>query len=370
MNILHIYKQYPPVIGGIENHLKVLAEAQAAQGHRVTVLVTGRSRTTADTMEGGVRVIRAARITEVASTPLSLALFGQLRSLKPDITHLQFPYPPGEVAYQLLGSGKLVISYQSDIVRQKLIGFLYRPLLERVLRRADRILISSSNYADSSKVLQHHREKCRVVPLGIQVETFLKEHPEEAEGVRNRYGTPLLLFVGRLCYYKGIPYLLKAMEGLDARLVIAGDGPKSDEWKGVARDLKLQDRVFFLGEVTERQKRALYQACDIFLLPSSERSEAYGLVQLEAMASGRPVISTDLATGTSFVNQHEETGLVVPPRRPGALREAISRLGEDPELRTRLGHQARKRAFEEFTVEKMVSRIDGIYRELLDSRAV
>jgi rhamnosyl/mannosyltransferase len=160
------------------------------------------------------------------------------------------------------------------------------------------------------------------------------------------------------------------MEGLDARLVIAGDGPKADEWKAVTRDLELQDRVFFLGEVTEQQKRVLYQACDLFILPSSQRSEAYGLVQLEAMASGRPVISTDLATGTSFVNRHEETGLVVAPRNPGALREAISGLIEDDALRIRLGHQARKRASEEFTVEKMVSRIDEIYRELLDSRVV
>jgi len=196
-------------------------------------------------------------------------------------------------------------------------------------------------------------------------ETLLEDRHEDAEKVRSRFRPPLILFMGRLRYYKGISYLLEAMRGLDASLLIAGDGPKAKEWNETSRRLGLEGRVFFLGEVSEKEKRVLYQACDVFVLPSSHRSEAFGLVLLEAMASGKPVVSTELATGTSFVNQHEKTGLVVPPRDSTALRESLARLLGNARLRGELGEQGRKRALGEFDVEKMISRIDNIYRELL-----
>lgn len=370
MRVVHVYKDYPPVIGGIENHLQLLAEGQARRGLEVTVLVTATGRRTTVRREGGVEVIRAARLGELASAPLSPALLARLRRLEPDVVHLQFPYPVGEVAQLLARRGRaLVVSYQSDVVRQRVLGWLYRPLAHRLLGRADRILASSEVYAESSEVLRRHAAKVTVVPLGVDVEGFAAADPDAVAALRRRHGAPLVLFVGRLRYYKGLGTLIEAMARLAAEhgatLLIAGRGPMEESLQRQARASPAADRIRFLGDVAAADLPALYAAADVFVLPSDRRSEAFGLAQVEAMAAGTPVVSTELGTGTSFVNADGETGRVVPSGDAGALSDAIGALLADPELRRAMGERARRRAREEFDAERMVRRVIAVYEEVL-----
>lgn len=369
MRIVHLYKDYyPPVLGGIEKHLRYLAEGQAALGHEVTVLVTSTGASTTVTTENGVRVVRAARLATVASTPLSLSLMTWLRRLGSDLIHLQFPYPIADLAQQLCGQGRVsVISYQSDIVRQRRLGRLYRPLMYRALEKARRILVTSRQYLESSPHLPRWADKCRVVPLGIDPAPFLDPEPDRVGRLRAELGTPLVLFVGRHRYYKGVEYLIRAFADVDARLALVGSGPMHDSWRRLAGGSDAADRIRFLGDLGESDLARHYAAADLVVLPSSARSEAFGMVQLEAMAAGRPVVSTELGTGTSHVNLHGETGLVVPPRDPKALARAIRELLGDAERRRRMGTRGRQRVLDSFSADRMVRRTLDVYREALEA---
>lgn len=357
MKILHVYKDYFPVVGGIENHIKLLAEAQAARGHNVSVLVTSRDHNTHVEDLNGVRVILASRLTTVSSAPVSFALFDLIRRETPAVAHLHFPYPLGELANHFFGRARqTIITYHSDIIRQKFLRVLYAPLMERVLARADKIIATSPNYIVSSPVLARYKNKCLVVPLGIDPSPF-----EQATATRNPQHVSLL-FVGHLRYYKGVNYLIEAMPEIPrAHLTIVGAGPLERVWRELAHRLNVSERVRFAGEVSDAELPSYYAASDIFVLPASERSEAFGAVQLEAMAAGKPVVCTELGTGTSFVNVNEETGLIVPARDSHALARAINRLIDDPALRTRMGQAGRARVQHEFTLDKMVERVMQVY---------
>jgi rhamnosyl/mannosyltransferase len=364
MRVLHVYKDYPPVIGGIENHLRLLAEHQARRGLDVTVLVTSRDRRTTESLENGVRVIRAGRMAEVLSTPLSPSLVSWLRRLATDMTHLHFPYPLGDLGHLLFGRGRAtVVTYHSDIVRQRLAGWAYRPLMGRLLERADRVIATSPNYRESSAALARVRHKCAIVPIGIEAAAWTPA--ASADALRRRFPGPIVLFVGRLRYYKGLEYLIRAMDGLDATLLVGGEGRLRARLEAQARKSRAAERIVFLGDVPQELLPSYYAAADVLVLPSSQRSEAFGMVLVEAMACGTPVISTELATGTSFVNRSGETGLVVPPRDPDALAEAIRACLRDPAARRRMGDRGRERVLAEFRAETMVDRILAVYEEAM-----
>lgn len=363
LKILHLYKDYYPVLGGMENHIRILAEAQVRRGHEVTVLVTHPTRVTHVDRINGVKVIKAGRLATIASTPISLSFPIFLSRERPHIAHLHSPYPLAELSQLYLGKAqRVVLTYHSDIVRQKVILQLYKPFLRRVLARVDRIVVTSLNYMRTSPHLQAFTEKCAVIPLGIDLTPFLKDSSGKAELIRKEFGAPIILFVGKLRYYKGLQYLINAMEGVSARLLVIGDGPMEQEWKTIAEKPEIRDKVVFLGEIGGESLADYYQAADIFVLPACERSEAFGLVQIEAMASGLPVISTELGTGTSFVNVHEKTGLVVPPKDSQRLREAIITLLGNEDLRKAMGRRARDRAIREFSVETMAEKIMDLYQ--------
>jgi glycosyltransferase involved in cell wall biosynthesis len=365
VRILHIYKNYAPIVGGIENHLRLVAERQAAAGHDVTVLVCSQDRHTRVETLNGVRVLKAARLAEVASTPLSLRLPLLLARERPDIAHLHFPYPPGEVAQLLVGrSRRMVVSYHSNIVRQRRLLQVYGPILKRFLARADRILVATPNTLASSPVLAPARNKCEVLPYGIDRRPFLEADRAAVLALRGRLGGgPLVLFVGVLRYYKGLRYLIEAMRAVAARLVIVGAGPVEGELRAQVDALRLRERVTFAGRATDAELPLYYHAADLFVLPASERSEAFGLVQVEAMSAGLPVICTELGTGTSYVNQHGASGLVVPPRDAAALAGAINAVLGDPALRARLAQGALARSAL-FSVERMMADLDQVYAEL------
>jgi len=387
MHILHLYKDYFPVLGGIENHVKLLAEGQAGRGHRVAVLVTNPAGlATRASQENGVTVIRAGRLATVASTPLSPALPWQLLRQQPDVVHLHYPYPVGEVSQWLLRRGRAtVLTYHADIVRQAGILRWYRPLLRRVLRRADAIVIGSPPMRKGA-FLGEHQAKLRLIPYGIPLARF-QAAPVEAVLARVRAQVndafaragassvmedadsaphlSTLLFVGRLRYYKGLDWLIRALMPVPARLIIAGTGPMEAEWRALAAALGVAERTAWLGEVPDDDLPALYHLADLFVLPASHPSEAFGLVQVEAMAAGLPVVSTELGTGTSYVNQDGVTGLVVPARDADALAAAINALLADPSRRAAMAAAARQRVAAEFDLDVMVTRVLQVYEEAL-----
>ncbi len=362
MHILHVYKDYAPIFGGIENHIRVLARAQAAQGHQATVLVTNPGGQPPQEDDAGVRVIRARRLATVASTPLSLDLPRRLARLQPDVTHLHFPYPVGELSQ--LGAGNqrpYVISYHSDVVRQQAILHFYGPFLRRVLRGAGRIIVSSAPYVQSSPWLRPYSDKCVVIPFGLDVERFAGARPLIPPAA-----VPTILFIGRHRYYKGVDDLIRAMAQVPARLLIGGDGPERAEWERLVREWDLYGRIQFLGDISDADLPAFFASGDIFALPANSRAEAFGIVLQEAMAAGLPCVTTELGTGTSWLVRDGKSGFVVPPHQPDRLAAALNRLLADPDLRTQMGQAGQRRARQEFTIPHMTAAIENVYRQLID----
>jgi len=371
MRVLLLYKDYHPVVGGIENHIRLLARGLRAEGIDARVLVTNTGPETVSQTIDGVSVTKTGRQAHILSTPISLSFFAEVRrqTQSADLVHLHAPYPPAELAQLLLGRGKpVVISYHSDIIRQRRTGKLYAPLLIKVLRRAALVAASSPAYIESSPFLQRVRKKCRVIHYGIETERFeeTEQVREDSQQLGNRYGDlPLLLFIGRLRHYKGVDVLIRAMHDIRAKLLIIGTGPMQEAWQNLTQAESLTDRVFFLGDASERETLAARHAADLFVLPSTNRAEALGIVQLEAMACGLPVVCTELGTGTSYVNRDGATGLVVPPNDPRALAAAINRLLAAPALRAKMGVEGRRRVKSEFSLQEMISATISFYDDAL-----
>lgn len=378
MRILQLYKDYAPVVGGIENHMRVLAEGLHGAGHEVRVLVTNRARKTVRETIAGVDVYKAARWLAISSAPVSGPFYPALRRLATDthITHAHVPYPPGELGQLLLGrSQRFVMTYHSDIVRQRLLGFLYRPFLRRALQQADGIIVSNPMYIQDSPFLAAHADKCRVIPFGIDLARFAPSatQAQQSAEIRARYAgnggasdhtRPLLLFVGQFRHYKGVDVLLQAMSQIDAELLIVGEGPLGEAWRQQAHAAGIGARVHFLGGVSDAELVNLYHAATVFVLPSTNRAETLGIVQIEAMACGTPLVCTELGTGTTFVNRHGETGLVVPPGDAPALAAAINRILTDVDLQAQMGAAGRERAAAEFAAPIMIQRTIEFYETL------
>jgi rhamnosyl/mannosyltransferase len=329
------------------------------------VLVTApRSSTVVENL-GGVPVIRAGRLGEVASTPISLELVRWLARIDTDLIHLHVPYPMGELAYLAAHRGRrLIVTYHSDVVRQWWARPLYAPLLNALLQRAQSVVATSPAYLASSPVMRTFADRCSIVPLGVRPGRF-RTSAESVAAIRQRWADRhfprLVLYVGRFRTYKGLPYLVRAIAGLSARLLLIGGGPGEPAVRQLVGRLGITDQVIFLGQVDDDALPAYYGASDVFVLPSIHRSEAFGIALLEAMAAGCPVISTELGTGTSWVNQSGVTGLVVPPADEAALRAALGALLAEPSLRERFGQAARERVAAEFSEEQMLERIAGLY---------
>ena len=364
MRILHIYKDYLPVIGGIENHVRVVARAQAVLGHHVTVVVCNPGGVLRAEEAEGVHVVRAHRLCTVLSMPISLSKPLIVARQKADIVHLHAPYPQGELsAWLFQREAPLVMTWHSDVLRQKIALRIYAPLLRRVLGAARRVIATSPAYLNSSPWLRNVRQKCDVIPLGVDAQLFQPAAKPFA-------GPPTLLFVGKLRHYKGLDTLLRAMPDLPTvRLVIVGDGPMRTDWEALVGQLGLAVRVRFLGEVDDSKLPELYRRAHIFVLPSINRAEAFGTVLLEAMASAVPCVTSELGTGTSWIVQDGQTGLVVAPRNVEALSAAIRKLFQDPARTAAMGRAARRRVETEFTEATMIDRTMALYAALLDAHA-
>lgn len=370
MRVVHIFKDYhPPTTGGVEQHMRLLCSALARHVD-VTVLVPSRSLRTLEERLDGVDVIRVPEFGRYASAPLCPTLPWRLRRLRPDLVHVHFPNPMGDLGYLLSGTpAPLVVTYHADIVKQRLLLPLYTPVVRALFRRAGRVIATSAEYVASSRFLSRYGAKCTIIPLGVDPASLaLRDGESEAvAALRGERPYPVILFVGTLRYYKGLDVLVHAMTEVDGRALIVGRG-RDETLKQLAQRLGVLHRIELMGEVSASRLRILLHAADVFVLPSIDRCEAFGIAQLEAMACGTPVVSSDLPTGVRFVNRHEETGLLVPPGDPKALAAALNRLLNDPGLRARLAEAGRARVEQEFTAERMVRRTLDVYEEVLARR--
>jgi len=286
----------------------------------------------------------------------------RIRSSQAHLVHIHLPNPAAVLAYLASGHrAPLVITYHSDTVRQRVLGTLFQPFLNAVLRRSDAIIATSPNYLESSSVLRNFRDVCHVIPYGIDTRQFEQCEPEAAARIRRQYGERLIISVGRLVYYKGFEVLLRAMAQVRGKLLIVGDGPLRAELQQLASQLGIADKVVFCGEVQNAETAPYYHAADVFALASVARSEAFGIVQIEAMAAGLPVVNTRLDSGVPYVSLDQQTGLTVPPQDPAALAGAINQLLDDPGLRARLGAAGVRRARQQFSVQAMTERALQLY---------
>ena len=362
LRILHIGKFYPPHKGGMETHLQTLC-GQLRRFADVKVIVANNGQQSVEDLVDGVEVTRVGNLIDLAAAPICPGMVRQIRETKADIVHIHFPNPTAILAYLASGhKGRFVMTWHSDIIRQKILGKAFQPILKRVLKRCAAIIATSPNYVESSPLLSAYRERCHVIPLGIPFEEFQQVDHAVVAKIRKQYGPRIVFSLGRLIYYKGFEYLIQAMKKVDARLLIVGDGPLRADLERVAQAHGVENRVTFFGEV--QNVVPYYHAADVFALASTVRSEAFGIVQLEAMACGKPVVNTHLASGVPFVSIDGVTGLTVPPANPEALANAINLLLDDSALRARYGEAGQQRVREEFSLDAMTQRTFQLYKAI------
>ncbi|HYL36154.1 MAG TPA: glycosyltransferase [Bryobacteraceae bacterium] len=365
VKVLHVGKFYPPQMGGIETHLEALC-GELKKSLSVRVIVASDNAHGSEEVLRGIPVSRLPTPLSLASTPLCPRMMGEIRRANADIIHLHLPNPMAILAYLASGHrGHLVVTYHSDTVRQKALGALFEPLLHLALRRSAAIIATSPDYQRTSIVLQRYSDRCHVIPYGIALRQFEHCDASEVQKIRAQYGERLVISVGRLVYYKGFEYLIQAMREVNGKLLIAGEGPLRRKLQELANHLGVTDKVVFLGEIQNRDVIPYYHAADLFALASVARSEAFGIVQIEAMAAGLPIVNTKLDSGVPFVSPHRETGLTVPPRDAPALARAVNHLLDNPRLRQSLGGAGRLRAQQEFSVTTMAARTLELYSSVM-----
>ena len=365
LRVLQVGKFYPPHMGGIETHLHALCGALRHHAD-VRVLVSSEGRNTREEVIDSVPVARLGTLLTAFSTSISPGMVSRIRHSNADLVHIHLPNPTAVLAYLASGHrGRLVITYHSDTVKQKVLGRMFEPFLNAVLRKSDAIIATSPNYLATSPALQVFRDRCQIIPYGIDTAQFAQCSPEVVRKVREQFGERLVVSVGRLVYYKGFEVLIRAMASVRGKLLIVGDGPLRSELRMLSSQLGVTDKVVFAGEIDNAAVTSYYHAADLFALASVARSEAFGIVQIEAMAAGLPVINTALDSGVPFVSLDGETGLTVKPGDPQALAAAINRLLDDDGLRQSFGQAGICRARDEFGLDIMVRRTLQLYESVI-----
>ncbi len=369
MRILHFYKDYyPESIGGIEQVIRQLCSGTAKLGAECEVLTLTRSKDNSTIQFEGHLVHRARLDFQISSTGFSWEAISKLAHLAKqfDIVHYHFPWPFMDLAHFMARVNKpSVVTYHSDIVRQKKLLKLYQPLKHRFLSSVDSIVATSPNYLASSAVLARYKSKTTTITYGLDKNIYPVIPPELIQKWTQRFNQRFFLFVGVLRYYKGLHILLDAMQNIDYPVVIVGAGPIEKELQEHARCLGLKN-VVFLGALSEEDKVALLQLCYAVAFPSHLRSEAFGISLLEGAMYGKPMISSEIGTGTTYINIDGETGLVVPPSDPQAFGTAMRKLWDNPDMAKEMGRRAEVRYWELFTAEKMALSYLALYQQVLD----
>ncbi len=372
MRVLHFYKTYyPESVGGVEQVIRQLCVGTGKLGVTNEVLTLTRAKENFEYEFEGHRVHRVPLDFEISSTGFSFAAFRELARLArdADVVHYHFPWPFMDLAHFVARIKKpTLVTYHSDIVRQKQLLRLYQPLKHRFLQSVDTIIATSPNYLASSAVLDRYRDKTRFITYGLDKSIYPEPDQARMDRWRAQLGERFFLFVGVLRYYKGLHILLDAVANSDYPVVIVGAGPIEAELKAHAARLGLK-HVHFVGALDDADKVALTKLCYAVAFPSHLRSEAFGISLLEGAMYGKPMISSEIGTGTTYINIDGDTGLVVPPSDPQAFGEAMRTLWDNPELAAAMGKRAEARYWEMFTSEQMAKSYTALYHELVARHA-
>lgn len=367
MHVLHIYKTfYGNGFGGIEQVIRQLASELRGEGVKLSLVTLGGKGGEPEVFEqDGITIHRFPTDVEVASNGFSLSAIRHYRAIAAtaDVLHYQFPWPSGDLLHQFAPKHvPALVSYQSDIVRQKLLKIAYAPLMEVFLRQMDAIVASTPNYIASSPVLPRFKDKLHCIPIGISEELYPVPSASSLADWQKRLPKDFFLFVGVLRYYKGLHTLVEAARKTGLPVVIAGSGPQEEELKQQAAGL---ENVHFIGRVSDEDKMALLRLCRAFVFPSHLRSEAFGISLLEAAMTGKPMISCEIGSGMSYINQAGETGLIVPPESPDDFAAAMATLAQDDARCAQMGKAARARYETVFTAKTMAQSYLALYRKLV-----
>lgn len=378
LRIVHLGKYYPPAPGGIESLVRDMAVAQADAGMNVTVHAFQHHKgvPTTDGIENGVHVFRHEKRASVAKLDISPGLLDHIRHCRPDVIHVHVPNPSMILALLasrgVLSRAPVVVGYHADVVRQKLRSLLFRPLERRFYGHVAAITTPSPIHITSSEFLRPYADRLHAVPLALKLDEYLNPTADdlaEARRLRESAPGPIWLACGRLVYYKGFATAIAALSQSQTRngqLWIIGTGPDRESLEAEAHRLGVADRVRFLGHV--KRTVPYYQAANSFWFPSNARSESFGLAQVEAMASGCPVINTAIPnSGVSWVSQNGISGMTVPVGDSAELARCADLLANDDNLRAGYAAGARLRAMQEFDIRVMVDRLSRLYSEVLGS---
>lgn len=365
MRVLHFYKRcLPESNGGIEQVIHEIC--LNTQGEAIENVVLGL--TTGDKVSQfdlGYDVVLQNEWCEISSTPLSLSVIWRFfKMLKTaDLVHFHYPYPIADILSLMCLRTPYIVTYHSDIVKQRLLSKLIYPIEWLFLFRAKAIVSTSPNYTKTSRFLQLFQSKTRIIPLGVSVDQLNFEKKALVEFKELTNGQPFFLFIGHNRYYKGLHILIKALKmAPEIRVIVAGENHKNVHLDAIKHKLK---NIEFVGKVSDQQKAALLYLSYAFIFPSHLRSEAFGVSLVEASFSGKPMISCEIGTGTSFVNIDGETGIVVPPSSPTDLVNAMRKLLRDPELARSFGESARRRAHKLFNAKDQGVAYAALYTEVL-----
>ncbi len=373
LRVLHVGKYFWLRRGGVENAVYHLC-CRLKDHVDLRVLVSNTGPELVREVYDGIRVTRLPLARVIAGMPISPGLIRELARAEADIIHFHIPNPMAELACLLARPRGAVISlYHHDVQPLKVLWPAYRMVDRAFLARNRRIIATAPQNIEFSPVLRAFRDRARVIPLAIEPADFARtpERVRRAAELRAEWGGgPIIFFVGRHVWSKGIHVLIRAMKQVDAQLVVGGDGPRTEWLRRFAAESAVASRVRFIGNVRGDELAAHYMASDIFCLPSVSRLEAFGIVQLEAMACEVPVVSTRLTTGVVYANLDGVSGLTAEPNDSGALAAALRRLVGDEELRRRLGAQARERVMREFTYDVTAQKTLDLYAEVAAERGL
>lgn len=354
-------------MGGCEQVIQSIARSTQNNGYEHSLLSVCPKNTLQIHKFDDIAVRSYPQTVNISSCPMSLSLSKNFKEeiQNADILHYHFPWPFADLLHVTLGIKKpSLVTYHSDIVKQKFLNMFYAPLRDKFLSQVDAIVPTSENLLNSSKVLQKYKEKCFPIPIGIDEKDYFPIKSELALEYEKQFGKKFILFVGALRYYKGLHILLEAVVNTNVKVVIAGTGPMGKNLKEQAKRLNLQN-VHFLNFISDEEKSALLSVCRAVVLPSHLPSEAFGVALVEGLIFGKPLISTELGTGTSFVNLNYQTGFVVKPSHVVELQNALTLLCTDDVLSEKMGIEARKHYEKYFTAEKMSSSYSELYQKLL-----
>ena len=357
-------------MGGIEQFINQIARGCVKAGLEIDVLSLSNHKDLRTIEIDGYRVHRARLDFQIASTGFSISAFWRFFQLAKhaDIIHYHYPWPFMDVVHFVTRVCKpTVVTYHSDIIRQVVLLKIYRPLKDKFLSSVSRIVATSPNYMASSDELEKYSDKVTQITYGLDKAAYPQADDDRLAFWRERVGDKFFLFIGVLRYYKGLHILLEAADGIDYPIVIVGAGPIEQELHEQALKLGLRN-IHFLGYQTDADKVALLTLSYAVIFPSHLRSEAFGISLLEGAMYGKPLISSEIGTGTTYINVADETGLVIPPSDPDALRQAMIYLWEHPAQAAEMGKCAERRYWQLFSAEQMVQSYVELYREIQDNQ--